>query len=156
MFRECRLSASDLIKKTHLDFFGTPMQAFSKPWIPNFVCGSCVTSLRLWASKKRPTLKFKSPMIWREPTNHHDDFYFCVMNITRINRKNSSKWTYPNLKSAIRPILNTSEEPVADTQPSTSNVTLQVLSEASDDEDSDFSFPSTSELVFLTVLKSGN
>lgn len=125
-----------------MDYFGKPLVINIKPWIPNLVCKSCVESLRLWANKKRPTFKYKSPMIWREPSNHHDDCYFCVVNITGINRKNRSKWIYPSLQSAIRPVLSSSDESVPQSQPSTSNLTSQERSEDSDNgKDSDFYCP---------------
>ncbi|GFS68728.1 uncharacterized protein TNCV_1959311 [Trichonephila clavipes] len=58
---------------------------------------------------------FETPMIWREPQNHHDDCYFCVMKINGINPGNRNKWSYPNLPSAQRPQLKsreiTSQEP---------------------------------------------
>ncbi|GFW60397.1 uncharacterized protein TNCV_942641 [Trichonephila clavipes] len=59
---------------------------------------------------------FETPMIWREPQNHHDDCYFCVVKINGINSGNRNKWSYPNLSSAQRPQLKSRE-----VQPSTSN-----------------------------------
>ncbi|GFV39219.1 uncharacterized protein TNCV_2089591 [Trichonephila clavipes] len=58
---------------------------------------------------------FETPMIWREPQNHHDDCYFCVVKINGNNPGNRNKWSYPNLSSAQRPQLKSRE-----VQPSTS------------------------------------
>lgn len=144
MFKECRLNVSDFVKQAYMDYFGKPLETNIKPWIPNLVCKSCVESLRLWANKKRPTFKYKSPMIWREPSNHHDDCYFCVVNITGINRKNRSKWSYPNLQSAIRPssdVLEPSSDVSAlQSQPSTSSILTspERLEDSEDGKDSDF------------------
>lgn len=44
--------------------------------------------------------------------NHFDDCYFCIINITGINRNNRNKWTYSNLASAIRPIPHSDEIPI--------------------------------------------
>ncbi|GFW40561.1 uncharacterized protein TNCV_4823971 [Trichonephila clavipes] len=55
--------------------------------------------LRLWSSGKRDAVMFETPMIWREPQNHHDDCYFCVVKINGINPGNRNKWTYPNFCS---------------------------------------------------------
>lgn len=116
MFKEFRLNPSDLVKQAYMDLFGLPYETNNKPWIPSLVCKSCVESLRLWVNKKRPHFKYQTPMIWREPSDHHSECYFCVVNITGINRKNHSKWTYPNLLTAVRPVLyarNTSDpEPI--------------------------------------------
>ena len=43
-------------------------------------------------------------MIWRAPSNHHDDCYFCVVpNVHGFNKKNRKSIQYPSLLSAIRP-----------------------------------------------------
>jgi hypothetical protein len=47
-----------------------------------------------------------STMVWREPKNHFDDCYFCIVNIIGINRNNCEKWSYPDLRSARRPVLH--------------------------------------------------
>ncbi|KAJ4447519.1 hypothetical protein ANN_09526 [Periplaneta americana] len=49
-----------------------------KSWCPHKVCRSCVEELRSWKNGKRKSLPFGIPMIWREPTNHGDNCYFCT------------------------------------------------------------------------------
>ena len=51
-------------------------------------------------------------MIWREPTNHVTDCYFCMVNTTGVGKKNRHKITYPNIHSAIRPVPHSEEVPV--------------------------------------------
>ena len=51
-------------------------------------------------------------MIWCEPNNHLTDCYFCRVNTTGVGKKNQHKITYPNIPSAIRPVLHTEEVPV--------------------------------------------
>ncbi len=51
-------------------------------------------------------------MIWREPKEHHADYYFCNTNTTGFSVKNKHKITYPNLDSARRPILHDDTLPV--------------------------------------------
>ena len=51
-------------------------------------------------------------MVWREPQNHHDDCYFCMVNIKGFNRYKRRKWEYPDLKSARRPVLHCESIPV--------------------------------------------
>ena len=43
-------------------------------------------------------------MVWREPVDHLSDCYFCAVNTQGISNKNRKLITYPNLKSAIRPV----------------------------------------------------
>ena len=53
-------------------------------------------------------------MVWREPQNHHDDSYFCVVSIKGLNRYKKRKWEYPDLKSARRPVLHCENIPLSD------------------------------------------
>jgi hypothetical protein len=88
-----------------------------KPWIPNNVCKTCREHLRQWMHRKRRHLKLSVPMVWREPKNHYDDCYFCLINLHGAHRK---KKTYPDLESAKRPVLvveATSSKPLPFTKP---------------------------------------
>ena len=76
------------------------------------MCKTCTEQLRQWTNGKRKSLKFGVPMVWREPRNHNDDCYFCIVNITGINRNNRSKWKYPDLASARRPVPHSDEVPI--------------------------------------------
>lgn len=80
-------------------------------------------------------------MIWREPSNHQDDCYFCIN--TGTYRRNRSKWIYPNLQSAIRPALSSSDESLPESPLSRSNSTSQELTQDCDDgKESNFYCPS--------------
>ena len=48
-------------------------------------------------------------MIWHEPRNHEDDFYFCSCNIQGYNTKNKNYISYLNLQSAILPVPHQSD-----------------------------------------------
>ncbi|GFV55807.1 uncharacterized protein TNCV_2603281 [Trichonephila clavipes] len=52
---------------------------------------------------------FETPMIWREPQNHHDDCYFCVVKINGINPGNRNEWSYLKISSAQRSQLKSRE-----------------------------------------------
>ncbi|XP_077778040.1 uncharacterized protein LOC144326075 [Podarcis muralis] len=75
------------------------------------VCKACTETLRGWTNGKR-SLNFGIPMVWREPTNHVTDCYFCAVDVTGINRKNWSSLKYPDLQSAHRPVAHCDEIPV--------------------------------------------
>lgn len=51
-------------------------------------------------------------MVWREPTNHVTDCYFCSIDVTGINRKNRSSLKYPDLEITRRPVAHCDEIPV--------------------------------------------
>ena len=51
-------------------------------------------------------------MAWREQQNHHDDCYFCMVNLRGFNRYKRSTWEYPNLEPARRPVEHCKSIPV--------------------------------------------
>ncbi|XP_030765451.1 uncharacterized protein LOC115889553 [Sitophilus oryzae] len=57
-------------------------------------------------------MPFAVPMVWREPTNHFDDCYFCLTKTEGFSKKQKHKIEYPNLPSAIRPVLHGADLPV--------------------------------------------
>ena len=50
-------------------------------------------------------------MVWREPLNHIDDCYFCLVITTCIGKIKRQKIAHPNIPSAIRPIQHSKEIP---------------------------------------------
>lgn len=111
-FKENRKSVTDFIKRAYHGYFGIRLGDQEKSWAPHIVCKTCTEHLRQWTTGKRKSLKFGIPMVWREPTNHIDDCYFCLVNITGINKNNHKKWYYPDLASARRPIPHSDEVPI--------------------------------------------
>ena len=52
--------------------------------------------------KRKP---FAIPRIWREPTNHHDDCYFCMVDISKYKKtKDRKKIVYVSIPSSIAPV----------------------------------------------------
>ena len=94
-------------------------------------------------------------MVWREQKNHHDDCYFCIVNISGINRNNQSKWSYPDLDSARRPHLHSNEVPIPSfshlpelQQNDESHMPDDIQYNSSGDIDSDFEGASLSAQCF--------
>ena len=50
-------------------------------------------------------------MVWREPLNHIDNCYFCLVNTTGIGKIKRQKIAYSHILSAIRPIQHSKEIP---------------------------------------------
>ena len=84
--KEQRRDIFDVIKKAYLAYFGVKIGDQDKAWAPHIVCKICTEHLRQWNKGKRRSLKFGVSMIWREPTNHFDDCYFCLTKITGIKK----------------------------------------------------------------------
>ena len=51
-------------------------------------------------------------MVWRSPKDHHDDCYFCMVNMSGWNRHKKNSWYYPDLESARRPMPHCEESPI--------------------------------------------
>ena len=49
-------------------------------------------------------------MAWRESKNHHDDCYFCMVDMSGCNQQKKN-WYYPDI-AARRPIPLCAEGPV--------------------------------------------
>ena len=104
-FDKQKKNITDFVKKAYLAYFGERVGDKDKLWLPYIVCKTCVELLRSWTKGGR-YLKFGIPMVWREPKDHVTDCYFCMNNIRGFNMHKKKTWIYPNLESAIRPVLH--------------------------------------------------
>jgi hypothetical protein len=68
--------------------------------------------LRKWSEEKKKTFRFGIPITMKEPKNHSDDCYFCCCVVKAYNSKNKQVTLYPNLPSALRPVVQGPEVPV--------------------------------------------
>ena len=107
--KEQRKPISAFVKRAYFTYFGVRVGDQYKQWAPHIACKPCVEHLRQWINGKRQSLQFGVPVVWREPKNHHDDCYFCMV---KINRNNRRKWIYPDLESARRLVLHSDEVPI--------------------------------------------
>jgi len=59
-------------------------------------------------------MHFAVPMVWRKPSNHSSDCYFCLTLpvASGMNRKRKQSIDYPNTPSAIRPVPHGEDLPV--------------------------------------------
>ncbi|CAI5785163.1 Hypothetical predicted protein [Podarcis lilfordi] len=106
-----RKPVTSFIRRAYHSYFGIKFGDQDKAWAPHMVCKACTETLRGWTNGKR-SLNFGIPMVWREPTNHVTDCYFCAVDVTGINRKNRNSLKYPDLQSASRPVAHCDEIPV--------------------------------------------
>ena len=65
-------------------------------------CGNCRSAVEEWLFGTRKSLPFAIPRIWREPTNHHNDYYFCMIDIKKYKDRRHLK--YPSLPVYISPV----------------------------------------------------
>jgi len=87
-------------------YFGCKIGDQDKSWAPHVCCRKCATNLSQWLNGKIHAMPFAVPMVWREPSNHTTDCYFCMVPPVSGGIANKKKWTivYPNILSALRPV----------------------------------------------------
>ena len=80
---------------------------WDKPWVPHVICGSCRSNLEGWLRGSGKVMRFAVSRVWREFQNHHDDCYFCMINILKyrmVSRRRAM--TYPSIPSSIAPVFH--------------------------------------------------
>ena len=75
-------------------------------------------------------------MVWREPTNHVNDCYFCMVRLAGMNSKTLGTVKYPTIPSTIRPIPHFNELPVPIFK-SFEDLCNEASSESSTEQDND-------------------
>ncbi|XP_076066912.1 uncharacterized protein LOC143040106 [Oratosquilla oratoria] len=110
--RQYKRQLTQCVKKLYELYFGCKVGDQDKSWAPHICCVRCTSSLSAWVKGKGTGLMFGVPMVWREPKDHSTDCYFCLTDIKGRNRKGKKSIVYPDLQSAIRPVLHSSDIPV--------------------------------------------
>ena len=86
-------------------YFAMKMGEQDKSWAPHFCSGSCRSTLEEWMRRSCKCMLFAISRIWKEPTNHHDDCYFCMVDIFKYKKtKTRKKIVYPSIPSSIAPV----------------------------------------------------
>ena len=113
-FSSQKRNLTPLVKTAYQHYFGMKVGDQDKSWAPHICCNSCSVILREWLKNKKRSMAFAVPMVWREPTNHIDDCYFCLTPPIKagLSMKKRGTVKYPNLPSAIRPIPHSDSLPV--------------------------------------------
>ncbi|XP_076819428.1 uncharacterized protein LOC143465141 [Clavelina lepadiformis] len=88
------------IKKIYKLYFGCPLGDQDKKWAPHQICTACSTGLHNWLHERTSSMPFAIFTIWREPKDHIEDCYFCLINVKGFSSKTKSKTAYPNLDLA--------------------------------------------------------
>ena len=78
-FARQRKAFTAILKKAYHLYFGWKIGDQDKSWAPHICCRKCATDLSQWLNGKRHAMPFAVPMVWREPSNHTTDCYFCMV-----------------------------------------------------------------------------
>ncbi|GFR27636.1 uncharacterized protein TNCT_219931 [Trichonephila clavata] len=78
---------------------------------PRVCCNICSVRLLEWLVGKKRAMQFAVPMVWCEPTNHVDNFYFCLAPSMNMgwSRKKKDHLQYPCVPSAIQLVPHSAE-----------------------------------------------
>jgi len=105
-FSSQKRTITAMVKKGCHLYFGCKIGDQNKSWAPRVCCNTCATNLRQWLNRKRKSIPFAVPMIWREPTDHTSNCYFCLVPAIDkgLSKKKKATVQYPNIPSATRSI----------------------------------------------------
>ena len=86
MVAKYRFNVRDFIKRVYKAYFGIKLGDQDKSWAPHKVCKQCTETLRRWTQGKATFMRFGVPK-WREPKNHHEDCFFCMVDMTAWSQR---------------------------------------------------------------------
>ena len=94
-------------------YFGIGISDQDKSWAPHVICGCCRSILEGWLRGSGRLSSFAVLSVWREPKNHHDDYYCCMIKISKYRKvKERIAITYPSIFSFIAPVPHSDALPV--------------------------------------------
>ncbi|KAM5158298.1 LOW QUALITY PROTEIN: uncharacterized protein ACMZJ9_009581 [Mantella aurantiaca] len=111
--RKYSMKACRKMCEAYKAYFGMPVGDQDKSWAPHVTCEYCKKTLEGWYRGEKRAMKFAIPRIWREPTDHSNNCYFCMVEPTkRRTGKNAPQIVYPDLPSSIAPVPHCPQLPV--------------------------------------------
>ena len=114
IFKNQRKAITDFVRKIYLTYFKVKFGDQDKPWALHIVCKAYVQSLEKWTDGTLKSLKFGVPMVWREPKNHFNECYFCLMDLKGFNRPPKKNLKLPQFESGCQPVSHCEEVPVSE------------------------------------------
>ena len=104
MVLNCQAKITHFVNRSYCNYFGIKWGDQDKPFAPHVcskICGGMVKGRLCYLT-----------MVWREGKYHIMDWYFCMIDVKGINRKNTHHVQYHDVLSAIRPIPHSPDFPV--------------------------------------------
>jgi hypothetical protein len=94
-------------------YFGLEILNQNKPWVPHVVCGSCRSTLEACVRGEKRKMAFGIPRLWREPQNHVNDCFFCLVDLSHLKKKTKNRFhiQYPDVPSSRAPVPHSVELP---------------------------------------------
>jgi hypothetical protein len=83
------------------------------PRLPSLKHMSFGSVIAEWLRGEKRSMKFSIPRIWREPTDHSNNCYFCMVDPTKRRKgKNARPIVHPDIPSSSSPVPHSAELPV--------------------------------------------
>jgi len=86
-----KISPGTKLVSAYISYFGMPVGDQDKTWARHVCCGSCRSTLEGWLRGKIKCMPFVIPRIWREPTNHLTECYFCMVDVPTTEKAKTKK-----------------------------------------------------------------
>ena len=118
-FVRYRKPITAIVKKAYHLYFVCKIGDQDKSWAPHICCRKCATNLSQWLNGKRHAIPFAVPVVWRKPSNHTTDCYFCMVppvsgGIT-VQFCTVKEFPFPNLQKNL-PLIQTTRTKASRTQ----------------------------------------
>eukprot|EP00096_Caligus_rogercresseyi_P000087 TRINITY_DN1019_c0_g3_i3.p1 TRINITY_DN1019_c0_g3~~TRINITY_DN1019_c0_g3_i3.p1 ORF type:complete len:226 (-),score=-22.57 TRINITY_DN1019_c0_g3_i3:8-685(-) len=133
-------------KQAYHAYFGMQVGQQDKVWAPKVLCSTCRRNLEGWYKGEKRSMPFAIPRIWREPRNHINDCFFCVLDMGKKKKRSAGiqPFVYPNIPSSSAPIPHNGSDLLIPSPP-TSSKALDMLELPSNFGKDDVEFPTLSE-----------
>jgi hypothetical protein len=113
-----KITTNSKFSCSYKKYFGLDILNQNKPWVPHVVCGSCRSTLEACVRGEKRKMAFGIPRLWREPQNHVNDCFFCLVDLSHLkkNKKSSSRAPVPHSVELPPPTneFSSSEESASD------------------------------------------
>ena len=99
------LESSICAKDAYHAYFGMPVGDQDKRWASHVICEYCRRTLENWCRGEKTAMPFAIPGVWREPSNHLTDCYFCMVDLSKRRKVKyaPSITVVPNLFNGLHP-----------------------------------------------------
>ena len=139
-----KISPGTKLVTAYSAYFGMPIGDQDKTWSPHVCCRSCWSTLEEWLRGEIKCMPFAIPRIWRKPTNHLNDCFFCMVDVSHYRKsKDKRNIVYPSILSSIASVPHCEDLPIL--EPPTLEFPSCASTSSEEDTDADFCEASTSE-----------
>ena len=103
MWKKHKKHITERIKDLFKACFEVVISQQNSTWVPHIICAKCYEMLdKFDKTGSKSKIKFLKPAIWKKPLDK-SDCYFCMTNVTGVNKVRPDKILYATVCSVVRP-----------------------------------------------------